>query len=446
MTIRLNKFFFSVLVALAFTLIPTDLVWAQTAAPESPATETPTAAPEEPATEAKATGEESAAALENGEMRRLDEPGEAVAPAADYDQSAATITPAVTIGDEPAEPEEEDDAADHRAGSSEAVLLGDQVVPTGNTVLEMVSIFGNATLDGESLRAVVSVFGNTTVNGRSGREAVSVLGNTTVNGEVGGEAVAVLGDIKLGPKAVVHGDVVTVGGRLIREDGSVVHGNVQEINLFHGASLDWLKTWFYRCALWGRPLAFGQDLVWAWTIAIGVFAMYVFLALLFPRAFEKCAETFEQRPGYSLLTMLLSVLLTPILFVLLAITGIGIILIPFLAAAVFFGTLFGKAVVHAWLGRRITRYFGGGAMNHVAMATLVGSVIILLLYTVPFLGFFLWKVLGMLGLGIVVYTLILTTRKEAAATAAAAPANVSTPPVLGAEAAVGNTPISSLPR
>jgi len=53
-------------------------------------------------------------------------------------------------------------------------------------------------------------------------------------------------------------------------------------------------------------------------------------------------------------------------------------------------------------------------MKHVAMATLLGGVMVLCLYTVPFLGFFLWKVLGMLGLGVVIYTLLLTMKSERA--------------------------------
>ena len=119
-------------------------------------------------------------------------------------------------------------------------------------------------------------------------------------------------------------------------------------------------------------------------------------------------------------------LITPVLTILLIATGVGIILIPFVFAALFFGSIFGKVVMNAWLGRRITKYFGDGPMKHVAVSTLIGGIIILVLYTVPFLGFLLMKVLGMLGLGVVAYTLILTMKNERAAslktTQAASPA------------------------
>lgn len=450
MTMRSKNLFVSALIALGLTLTLAVMARAQAAAPEAPA------APSAPANVAENSAEPSPApgeateavaaddAPDADEMRRLDVPSGEEASDHETASSSVTITVETSSEDAAGEDSSASVAIRHRRGPAEGMPFGDHTVPVGSVVRELISVLGSSTLHGESQGEVVSILGNSTVSGRSGGEVISILGDTTVTGQIGGEALAIMGNVNLGPQAVVEGDVVVIGGRLQREDGAVVNGSVQEINLFRGASMDWFKTWIYRCALLGRPLAFDSDLGWAWTLAIGVFVMYVFLALLFPRAFEKCTETFEQRPGYSLLAMLLSILLTPVLVVLLAITGIGIILIPFVLAAIFFGTIFGKAVVHAWLGRRITRYFGGGFMNHAAVSTLVGSAIILLLYTVPFLGFFLWKVLGMLGLGVVIYTLILTTRKEAAA---AGPAPVAPPPMASSDVmALGQSPASSLPR
>jgi len=79
---------------------------------------------------------------------------------------------------------------------------------------------------------------------------------------------------------------------------------------------------------------------------------------------------------------------------------------------VFFVTIFGEAVMIALLGRRFTRYFGEGALNHVVVATMLGGSLVLLLYTVPFLGFITWKVFGIIGWGVVIYTLFLEIRKN----------------------------------
>lgn len=79
----------------------------------------------------------------------------------------------------------------------------------------------------------VRVFGNVTVreDERVSGQVVAVLGSVRIDGEVGDQVVAVLGSVDLGPKAVVNGDIVSVGGRVRRADGSQVHGAVTEVSL-----------------------------------------------------------------------------------------------------------------------------------------------------------------------------------------------------------------------
>lgn len=410
--------------------------------PEKPATEAAPAAGEAPAPEAvpAATAEapteapaEATAASEDS-LRRLDEP------ASETIASESDETTDANVSETTAEEQTtiKVSSKQRRRQHSNQIPFGNHTIAVGNKVFEAVSILGSTTVNGEVEGPAVSILGDTRVNGSTGREAVAVLGNVYVDGTVGGEVVAVFGDVTLGPKAVVKGDVVVVGGKIISDATAVVQGDRQEVSFFgDGNQLVGLKVWFKECLMWGRPLAFGRNLGWAWMIAGGVFALYVLLALLFPRAFEKCAETLEQRPGSSLLAVVLTVLITPVLIVLLVITGVGLLLIPFVAAGLFFAGIFGKAVMHAWLGRRITRYFGPGPMSHVAVATLIGSVLVLLLYTVPFLGFFVFKVLDVIGLGVVVYTIILSTRREKPVVTATAPASPMAAPLMPLAAVAG---------
>lgn len=396
---------------------------------ETPAAQPETPAPAPAAPEAAVTpaaGEApvaaAATASEATELRRLDEPEAEAAPAAE----AAAESPASADA-------EADQGPRRRVQHSQQMPFGDHVIAEGNTVFEAVSVAGSTTVNGTVKGQAVAVFGDTRVNGSAGREVVSVLGDIHVNGTVEGEVVAVLGNVILGPKAQVNGDMVIIGGKLTRDPAAVFKGDLQEIPIpmWNANTLVGLKTWFKECVLWGRPLAFGRNLGWAWMIAVAVFAFYVLLALLFPRAFEKCAQTLEERPGSSFLAVLLTILLIPVLIVLLVITGVGVLLLPFIIVGLILGSLFGKGVMHAWLGRRITCYFGPGPMQHVAVATFLGSVILLLLYTVPFLGFFLFKVFGVIGLGVVVYTMILSTRREKPVVAAAAAGATAVAPTPG---------------
>ncbi len=377
------------------------------AASEPPVAATPAPAAEPAVVEEAAPAAPAAeTAPESTELRRLDEPEAQVA--TDAQAEVAPEAAAAETGDASVKVER------RQPRHSNQLPFGDHVIAEGGAVYEAISVMGSTTVNGTVEGPAISIFGDTRVNGSTGQEAIAVLGNIHINGAVGGEVVAVLGDVELGPKAVVKGSMVIIGGKLTRDPAATFEGDLQEIPvpLWSTGKLVGLKTWFKECALWGRPLAFGRNLGWAWMIAIAVFSLYVLLALLFPRAFEKCAQTLEERPGSSLLAVLLTILFIPVLVVLLLITGVGVLLLPFVIGGLILGSAFGKAVMHAWLGRRITCYFGPGPMQHVAVATLLGSVILLLLYTVPFLGFILFKVLGVIGLGVVTYTIVLTTRRE----------------------------------
>lgn len=327
-----------------------------------------------------------------------------------------------------------------RRGSGE-FPMGDHHVPVGGRIEDAVSIFGSTwvegTVDGDAVSvggdtrvsstgsvdgAAVAVFGRLELDGKVRGEAVGVIGGVKVNSHVGGEVVAVLGGLELGPKAVVDGDVVVVGGKLKKDPSAVINGNVVNVPILGGfGDLDWLVTWFKRCVLLGRPLAFGEHLGWAWAVAGSFLAFYLLLALLFPRGIEKCAVTLETRPGYSVLTSFLTVFLTPVAIVLLAVTVIGAVLVPFVGIALFGAKLFGKAVMLAWIGRRFTGFFGDGPLGRPVFAVLIGGTLVLLLYTVPIFGFLLYKLLSWLGLGVVVYTLALAMKREKPPVPPAAP-------------------------
>jgi uncharacterized RDD family membrane protein YckC len=305
----------------------------------------------------------------------------------------------------------------------------------------VVSVFGSSTSEGEAVD-VVSVFGTTRVTGPVSDSAVAVLGNVYVDSKVDGDVVAVLGSVKLGPHAEVGGDVVAVLGGMDQDPAAIIHGSVQKIINFDFGEMggfDWLQTWINKCLFYGRPLAFAPGLGWAWTLALGLLAFYACLALMFRSGVDACVQTLESQPGHTALAALLGILLTPVLLILLCVTIIGIAAIPFVVAGLFCMSIFGKVVVLAWLGGRITGRRPGPA-GHPAIAVLVGGALALVLYVVPVVGFLVYKLLGFFGFGAVLYTLVLRQRARrmigaapaagvaAAATAAAAAAAAAAPP------------------
>ncbi len=287
-------------------------------------------------------------------------------------------------------------------------FAGDASLPAGESTGAVVAIVGSASSDGDVGESVVSLLGSTRVTGHVGKSAVAILGSVYVDGVVDEEVVAILGDIELGPNARIGNDVVVIGGVLTRAPGAVIGGQVE--NIGHGldpGDFGWLKAWVENCLFYLRPLALAPGLGWAWSIAAGFLVFYIALALLFRSSAERCITTLESAPGRSLIAALLALLLTPLAFLLLAITIVGLAAIPFLATALFFAALFGKMVILAWLGRRGTRLFGNSPLNHPAVSVALGGAAVLAVYLVPVLGLVVYKLLGVLGLGVVLYTVLL---------------------------------------
>jgi len=299
-------------------------------------------------------------------------------------------------------------------GGNDVVSIGhDSHLGAGEKADSVVSVFGSSTSEGEAID-VVSVLGNTRVTGPVHDSAVAVLGNLYIDSKVEGDAVAVLGSVQLGPHAEVAGDVTAVLGAVHRDPEAIVRGGVHDVFLGEVGDVDWLHTWIHRCLFEARPLAFVSGIEWAWYIAFVFLALYVFLALLFRSGISQCVNTLETQPGHSALAALLTMLLTPVLLVLLCITLIGIAAVPFVVITLFCFSLFGKAVILAWMGHRIVGRRVGPA-SHPAVAVLIGGAIALLLYCIPVVGLLTYKLLGFFGLGAVVYTLLLGQRARQAA-------------------------------
>lgn len=431
------------LLALALGLALCGPMWAQEPPPAPPPpaeVETPTPPPAPPPVPAADVANEqtekaetvTAPDAEEDEMRVLaGDEAKAV-------ESSATVEEAATSP----ETETKTGKSAHRRHGNERVSFGsDSVLDAGNSAEAVISILGSSTSAGEVHDAVVSVLGSSRVTGGSvGDSVVSVLGNTYVNAPVKGEVVAVLGNVELGPDAVVQGEVVCIGGVITRDPKALVKGNVQSVAVA-GRNFDFssLTTWFTECLLYGRPLAFHRNLFWVWTIALALLGFYALIALIAPAGVNKCIDTLERRPGSCLLAALLTLLLTPVAYILLALTlaiVLGFLLIPVFSLGLFCAALFGKIVMLAWIGRRFTKLLGDGPLAHPFFGVLIGGLIVLGLYTVPVLGFITYKLIGILGLGVVVYTLISNMNEGRPPKPAAAVAGVAAQPTTPAAAFV----------
>lgn len=277
----------------------------------------------------------------------------------------------------------------------------------------VVSFGSDAVLNAEdSAEAVVAIGGSAKADGKVRDAVVAIFGNVEVGGQVHDAAVAILGNVTVKPGAKVHGDVVAIGGKVHVAEGAVVEGKTQEITV-GGPNLavpEGIKKWFAQCVLKMRPLAL--QVGWIWIIAAVFFLLYFFIALLFPRPVLACVEDLDERPATTFLLGLLTKLLVPVVMVILAMTGIGLLVAPFLFVALLLGAIVGKVAIIEWLGLKLARLFGPGVWQKPVVAFLLGTVIVTLLYLTWVVGLIAYTVLSIWGLGAAVTATFGSLKRE----------------------------------
>jgi len=377
-----------------------------TAQPAAPAEPTEASAPTPPSQPEQAEPAEAAteAASEAPDAEKTGEASEAKAaetPATDAKIEAAPA-PADT---KPAKPAKKKTSR-NRHNNPQGEPFQRCEIKEGEVVNDAVSVFAYTRVAGETLDDAVAIFGSNTVTGKVGGDAVSVFGNLHVNGEVLGDALSVFGSTTFGPKAVVHGNVATVFGSVHRDPAAQIQGKEENIGGSLGSLLGGMQTWVDLCLRQGRLLAFSMDVAILWIITGVAMLFNLLVAACSPRGTRACMSTLNEQPGSSLLSTLMTVLLTPLLIVLLAVTGIGAVLIPFVVIGLICITIYGHAVMQAWLGQALGGLLNAGKPLAIAVASLLGGFLTLLLMAVPVLGMLILPLLGLLGTGVVVNAMV----------------------------------------
>lgn len=292
------------------------------------------------------------------------------------------------------------------------VAIGGSAKAGGRVQAAVVAIGGDAEADADVGDAVVAIGGNAIARGKAGDAVVAIAGNAEAYGEVRDAVVAVMGNVKIGPAGIVHGDVVAVGGIVEVADGAQIKGRIVEVSVAQYpilAPLYGVADWFRHCLLKVRLLA--PQAGWYWAVAGGFLLFYLLIAVAVPRPVATCVNELTLRPATTFLLGLLTMILLPLVLIVLVMTGIGLLVIPFVLAAVFVAAVMGRIALFEYGGGKILSAFGVTVARPV-LALLVGVVLITLLYLVPVLSFLIYLLLGIWSLGVVVAAGFSGVRRE----------------------------------
>ncbi len=221
---------------------------------------------------------------------------------------------------------------------------------------------------------------------------VAIGGQITVSGTVEMSVVAVGGSVVLTKTAVVKGNVVSLGGVIVMARDADVHGDLTEINsnnlyetLTTALSSEW-EGWSWLFAV----------------ISLSIFLVIMVLALLIaallPKPVRIVSEAISENTFKVILCGILGLVLIAPLAVLLAISVVGIALIPLEVIFVVCSVLFGFIAVGRFVGAKLLRLVKRSEPG-IVQETLWGLIILWLVGWIPYVGWMVKAIALVIGLG-----------------------------------------------
>lgn len=273
------------------------------------------------------------------------------------------------------------------------------------------------------------------------RDVAVIAGDATIAGRVDRDVVVTLGKVTIESTAVIEGSLVVLGGTAVVAEGAQVREDLFIIGGFEGvpgfnpgghhvvigtaglgAGMRSIVPWLTYGLLWGRPIV--PWLGWVWPIAGLFFLVNLLLNLVFDSPVRSSAVMLRATPLSAFMTGLLVLLLAGPICVLLAVSVIGIAVVPFVLCALLLAVIIGKIGFARWIGMSVIRQDDLDNRAQSMRSFLIGSAVMCIAYMVPVLGFVTWTLAGLFGLGSATLAFFSAYRRENPKS----PRKVKTPP------------------
>jgi hypothetical protein len=288
-------------------------------------------------------------------------------------------------------------AADAGSSRDREVTGSDLTIRAGENVRDASAVKGNLRLEaGATARDAAAVMGHLTLDaGAKVRDAVAVLGDVKLSGGASArEAVAVLGDVDIGPGAEVEQDVISVGGQVRVDPTARVGGSTHS---FSFPSLPRLSGDFTIHLL---PSPFSLLIETLVRFAV-LFVLGLVVLAVAPRRLETVSGSMVAGPWRSLLAGVVGSVGMLVLTVLLAVTVVGLLLIPVQVLMVLAGGVLGVTALTHHLGRVLPF---PPSRRTMVLELAAGTLIFSVAAAIPVLGAMVWVATWFLAFGAVLRT------------------------------------------
>jgi len=232
-------------------------------------------------------------------------------------------------------------------------------------------------------------------------ELVVIKGNGDVFGEVEGDAVVMAGDLVIHPGGRVRGDGVVMGGKLTLMDGGRIDGERVELergkfvdHLLNGRQVVETDTSEDNSSSFGDRVR-SRLIIYLLLVAGGLMSL-----TFIPDRVQGIAQSLEQRTTSAGVIGALALIAVLPVTLMLVLTLIGILLVPFVYGGVLLIGVVGVTALAQVLGQRIP--YGRSAPKTPGGALLWGMALFMLATLVPYLGVLIAFIGTLVGLGAVI--------------------------------------------
>ncbi len=249
----------------------------------------------------------------------------------------------------------------------------------------------------EVVEKVVCIGGSVYVKGKVKTDAVAIGGSVIISGTVGKDVVSIGGSIELKKTAEVNGKVVSIGGSVNKHPDAKINSDI--VNLPFFKAFRWIGPFAGFTVKWSLPML----LLFGLIRILLIIALAVLIVLLFPTPINRVVNVLDKNWLKAGGVGLLIAIGTPILMLMLAVTIIGIPLIPFLILLIITAIIFGQVCIAVLIGRKLENALLKKSRSMVS-AVLFGEILMGLVCLIPILGILIKVIITFLALGVILLT------------------------------------------
>jgi hypothetical protein len=249
---------------------------------------------------------------------------------------------------------------------------------------------------------LIRLGGSVTVTEKQVVENAIAIGGSTIvqpNGRVTQTAIAIGGDVILNKGARVDGDAYAIGGKVVQTEGATIGGSNGTFNN-HSDGQGMMGMHRDPSELRGAnrnyflPMYFFHASLRIFSAIVGAIVGIILLRTA-PSFLPNLAATVRQYPGQSALWGMGAIVAFVALNIFLAITLIGIPLIPLLSVIFSLTSLVGALGISLFIGQQVVKNDRQSSFYRF----LIGLLIITVLALIPFVGGIVVFVVSLVGLG-----------------------------------------------